>query len=60
VAGSWGAARLLGHLLHGVPPTDPVTLGVSALIFLGIGLVACLLPARRATRIAPVLSLSAE
>jgi putative ABC transport system permease protein len=60
VAGSWAAARLLGHLLHGVPPTDPATLGVSALVFLVVGLIACLLPAWRATRIDPALSLSAE
>jgi predicted permease len=60
LAGSWGAARLLGHLLHGVPPTDPITLGGSALIFLAVGLFACLVPAWRATRVDPALSLGAE
>jgi len=60
IAGSWVAARLLDHLLFGVPATDPVTLLGSALVFAAVGLVACLLPAWRATRIDPAISLTAE
>jgi putative ABC transport system permease protein len=60
LAGSWPASRLLGHLLYDVPPTDPVTLAGAAVVFGFFGLLACLLPAWRATRIDPALSLNAE
>ena len=45
------ASRLLGSLLFGVGPTDPITFGGSALLFVAIGLAACYVPARRATEI---------
>ena len=60
IAGSWVAARLLDHLLFGVPAADPVTLLGSALVFAAVGLLACLLPAWRATRVDPAISLTAE
>jgi putative ABC transport system permease protein len=60
LGGSWPASRLLGHLLFGVPPTDPATLAGAAITFGFVGLLACLLPAWRATRVDPGLSLSAE
>ena len=44
-------SRLLATLLFGVPPIDPVTFIGSTLLFVAIGLAACLVPARRATRI---------
>jgi predicted permease len=57
----WGAAiglalaaavsRLLGSLLFGVAPVDPLAFGGSALLFVLIGLVACFVPARRAARV---------
>jgi putative ABC transport system permease protein len=58
--GSWLAARLLGHLLHDVSPADPGTLAASSIAFLAVALVACWIPARRATRVDPTLPLSAE
>jgi len=46
-----GASRLLGSLLFGVAPADPLAFGGSALLFVVIGLVACLVPARRAAQV---------
>ncbi len=53
-------ARLIRSLLFGVQPTDPLVLTVTVLILAACGAVACLLPARRATRIDPVVALNAE
>ena len=46
-------SRLATNLLYGVASTDPLTLGGVALLLLGTILLACLLPARRASAIAP-------
>src|SRR5882672_7713480 len=45
----------LSSLLFGVRPTDIPTFGVGALILSTAGLIACLLPARRATRVDPMI-----
>ena len=45
------ASRLLGSLLFGVPPIDPMTFTSAALLFAIVGLAACYVPARRATRV---------
>jgi predicted permease len=45
------ATRLVVRLLFGVPPLDPLTFGGAAVLFAVIGLAACYVPARRATRI---------
>jgi predicted permease len=58
--GSLGLVRLVRALLFGVSPTDPVVMASVALILALTGLVACLLPARRATRIDPVLALNGD
>src|SRR5277367_238594 len=53
-------ARLVGNFIAGVSPYDPITyLGVSALLGL-VALLACYLPARRATRVDPVVALRYE
>jgi predicted permease len=62
VVGAAGAqllARLLARLLFGVPPTDPITYGVVALLLVAVAALACLLPARRATDLQPSLALRA-
>ena len=46
-----GASRLLGSLLFGIGPTDPIAFGGSAVLFCLIGLIACYVPARRATAV---------
>ena len=63
VAGIVGAAaltRFMGALLFGVTPTDPATFGTVAAILVGAALLASYLPARRATRVDPILALRAE
>jgi putative ABC transport system permease protein len=54
------ATRVLAGLLVGVAPRDPVTFAVTAIVLLGASCAACLIPARRATRVDPVEALRAE
>ena len=53
-------SRLLGSFLFGVTGTDPVTLSATAALLVGVSLLACYLPARRATRVDPVVALRLE
>ena len=58
--GTWAGSRVLGSLLYNVGTQDPMTLvGVTALL-LGVTVVAILIPARRASRIPPVVALKSE
>lgn len=59
-AGSLLVSRLLRALLYGVAPSDPLVLATVAVVLLAAGTVACLLPARRATRIDPMVALNTE
>ncbi|HEV3147812.1 MAG TPA: FtsX-like permease family protein, partial [Chthoniobacterales bacterium] len=49
--------RLMGNLLYQVSPRDPIAYGFALLVLLGVALLACFLPARRATRVDPVSAL---
>jgi predicted permease len=53
-------ARLLGQILYGIEPTDPVTYAAVFLMILAIAAVACCIPAMRAIRINPVSALRQE
>jgi predicted permease len=58
--GSLLLLRLIRALLYGVRPTDPVVLLGVAMTLGAVGVMACVLPARRATRIDPIVALSME
>jgi ABC-type antimicrobial peptide transport system permease subunit len=60
LASSAATARLLGSMLFGVEPLDPLTLGLVPLVFTVIAVIAALAPARRATKVDPVIALRGE
>ncbi len=60
IIGALGFTRFLSSLLFGVKPTDPLTLIVVSLILSGVAAVACYIPARRATRVDPMVALRHE
>ncbi|MFI5230124.1 MAG: FtsX-like permease family protein, partial [Gemmatimonadales bacterium] len=57
---SLASARVLGALLFELSPTDPPTFALVAALLAVIGVMACWIPARRAARVDPAISLKTE
>jgi ABC-type antimicrobial peptide transport system permease subunit len=60
LAGAFGLSRVLRTVLVQITPTDPLTFGAITGILTAVALAACIIPARRATRVDPLIALRAE
>jgi predicted permease len=60
LAAAFAGTRLLSDLFYGVTPNDPLTYTAVATLLLAVALLACWIPARRATRVSPLVALRFE
>ena len=60
LAGAAVSGRLIAGLLFGVKPNDPLTVGMAAVLLAAVAVLACYIPAQRATKIDPVVALRSE
>ena len=59
-AGAYGVSKLLISLIPSLPTRDPLILPIAAVTIVVVALVACYIPARRATRVDPLVALRSE
>jgi ABC-type antimicrobial peptide transport system permease subunit len=60
LAGAAAVTRVIKNLLFGVNAIDPLTFGAVSLLLVGVAFVACLIPARHATKVDPMIALRHE
>ncbi|HEY6292282.1 MAG TPA: ABC transporter permease [Terriglobia bacterium] len=60
IAGAWALTRFLTGFLYGIRPTDPTTFGLVSIVLVAVSILASYVPARRATRVDPMVALRHE